>query len=83
MAALSTRKSRLRVEFSETYRERGRQREVIMELTPWSLRVRLKGMRQTFDISPVAVYQTAARIEAERIRAEKRKARQSKFVPMR
>lgn len=75
MSSLAERKSRLRVEFSEQVRERGRLRAVTMELQPWCLRVRLKGMRQSFEISPAAIYSTAVKMQVEHARAERKAAR--------
>lgn len=80
MSDLATRKSRLCVTFSETVRERGKHREVTMELTPYCLRVRLKGMRQTFEISPGAIYHRAAAIHAEKMRTEKRAQRRQRNI---
>ena len=59
MTALSKRKTRLVVEFSDAVRERGKLREIIMELTPYGMRIKLKGMRQWFDLSPASAYNQA------------------------
>lgn len=59
MTALDKRKTRLSVEFSDAVRERGRLRPVTMDLTPYGVRVRLKGMRCSFDVSPASVYNLA------------------------
>lgn len=72
MSRLDQRKSRLVVEFSDCVRERGRLREVTMELSPYGLKVRLKGMRSTYNISPAAIYNRAVLLEVERKRAEKK-----------
>lgn len=71
MAALANRKTRLAVEFSDCVRERGKFREVTMELTPYGVKVRLKGMRQSFDITPAAIYNRAVMIQVEAQRREK------------
>lgn len=75
MSQLAKRKTRLVVEFAETVRECGKYREVLMELTPFGVKVRLKGLRASFEISPAAIYNRAALLEAERVRAEKRNGR--------
>lgn len=72
MTDLSTRKTRCVVQFSDAVREHGKLREVVFTLTPYGVSVRLKGMRQSFDISPAAVYNRAVMIEVERKRAEKK-----------
>lgn len=78
MSKLSTRKSRLCVEFSDTIPERGQWREVVMELHPHYLAVRLKGLRKSYPISPGAVYERAAQLEAMRMRAERDARRKAK-----
>lgn len=75
MTSLATRKSRLRVEFSDAVRERGRLREVTMEFSPYGIKVRLKGMRQGFDISPASVYNQAVLKFVAAQRAEKKAKR--------
>jgi hypothetical protein len=69
---LSTRKTKCVVQFSDAVRERGRSREVIAQLSPYCLRVKLKGMRVWFEISPAAVFNLAVLKEVERKRAEKK-----------
>lgn len=61
MTSLSERKSRLVVEFSDAVRERGRLRPVTMELKPWGASVRLKGMRQSYEVSAAAIYGLAVK----------------------
>ena len=72
MTSLAKRKTRLLVEFSDCVRERGKLREVTMELTPYGLSVRLKGMRSSFEISPAAVYNRAVLLAVEKARSEKK-----------
>lgn len=72
MTALANRKSRLCVEFSDCVRERGKLREVTMELKPYGLIVRLKGMRQAYEVSPASIYNLAVQKEVARLRAEKK-----------
>lgn len=75
MTSLATRKSRLRVEFSDAVRERGKLREVCFELTPYGVTVRLKGMRSSYEISPAAIYNRAVLLSVEKARAEKKAKR--------
>jgi hypothetical protein len=77
MTQLSKRKSRLRVEFSDAVRDRGRLREVTMELTPYGVTVRLKGMRTAYEISPAAIYNRAVLLAVEKRRAEKKAAKKA------
>ncbi|MDE2020841.1 MAG: hypothetical protein KGJ13_10940 [Patescibacteria group bacterium] len=74
---MDQRKSKLVVEFSDCVRERGRLREVTMEFSPYGIHVRLKGMRQGFDVSPASVYNLAVSKFVTAKRAEK-KARKQK-----
>ena len=78
MTDLSSRKTRCVVQFSDTVRERGKLREVIMELTPYGLTVRLKGMRTGFEISPASVYNQAVMKFVTAQRAEKKAKRGKK-----
>lgn len=77
MTALASRKTRLCVEFSDCVRERGKAREVVAELTPYCIRVKLKGMRTAFEVSPASVYNLAVLKFVTAQRAEK-KARREK-----
>ena len=78
MTALDKRKTRLAVEFSDAVRERGRLRPVTMELTPYGMRVRLKGMKCSFDISPASVYTLAVMKFVAAKKAEKKAKRGQK-----
>ena len=75
MAALSKRKTKLSVEFADTIREQGKHREIIMELAPFCMRVRLKGLRGAYEISPASVYNLAVlkAVEAKKAEAKRRK----------
>lgn len=75
MAKLAKRKTRLECEFSDTVRERGQLREVIMEITPYLITVRLKGLRQRYEVSPAGIYQQAVLTAVEKARAEKKAAK--------
>jgi len=76
VTSLAKRKTRLSVEFSDCIRERGKLREVTMDFTPYGIKVRLKGLRSVYEISPAAIYNRAVLLEVERRRAEKKKAKQ-------
>lgn len=77
MTALESRKSRLVVKASDCVRERGKLREVTLELHPYTMSVRLAGMRQSFEISYAACYDLAVKKFVTAQRAEK-KARKTK-----
>ncbi len=72
MSKLCERKSRLVAEFSETIRERGRSREIIVQLSPYNIKVKLKGTRTWYDLSPASCYNLAVAKEVARIRAERK-----------
>jgi hypothetical protein len=72
MTDLSTRKTRCVVQFSDAVRERGKLREVVFTLSPYGINVRLKGMRQSFEVSPASVYNLAVLKAVEKARAEKK-----------
>lgn len=69
MAKLAKRKTRLECEFFNTVRECGQLREVIMEITPYLITVRLKGLRQRYEVSSAGVRQQAV------LKAAKRKSK--------
>lgn len=77
MTSLATRKTRLSVESSDCVRERGRLREVVFELTPYVFKVRLKGMKMAYEISPASIYNLAVMKFVNAQKAEK-KARKGK-----
>ena len=71
MTALVDRKTKCVVEFSETVRECGKSREIVAELTPYSIRVKLKGTRQWYVIAPSEMWYLGAKHAAEAKKAEK------------
>jgi hypothetical protein len=75
LSNLATRKTKLSVTFSDCVRERGKLREVIMDLTPYGVKVRLKGLRTSYDLSPASVYNRAVLLQVEKLRAEKKAKR--------
>jgi len=76
MTKLPGRKSRLMIETSDTVREKGKLREVIVEPDPqgYTVALRLKGTRARFEIAWNQIYLAAVKIAVERQRQE-RKAR--------
>ena len=77
MTDLAQRKTRCVVQFSDAVREKGKLREVIFELSPYGVRVRLKGLRQAFDVSPASVYNLAV-LKAVAARKAEKKERKKK-----
>lgn len=73
MTHLRERKTRLMVTTGGEIRQRGKYRPVVIELKPDVMFVRLLGTRTAFPISYEDVYQTAAKREADRVRAAKKK----------
>lgn len=80
MTKLPGRKSRLLIETSDTVRERGKLREIIVEPDPqgYTVAVRLKGTRARFHISWSGIYNAAVKIEVERQRQERKAQRKAK-----
>lgn len=72
MTKINERKTRLVIETSDTVREHGRYREVIVEAHPLHATVRLKGMRTAYTIDWASVWSMAVKAEAERVRREKK-----------
>jgi hypothetical protein len=72
VTALSDRKSRLRIETSDTRRECGTYREVIIEAHPYHATVRLKGLKTSYEISWASVYDLAVKQAVEAARREKK-----------
>jgi hypothetical protein len=75
VTSLAERKTRLVFETSDQVRECGAWRPVIVEAHAGYAVLRLKGLRGRFEICYGTVYQQAARIAAERARAEKKAAK--------
>ena len=75
MTSLDKRKSKLVFETCGLVRERGKYRQVVIQAEPHYAIIRLKGTRTTFPISYEAIYHHAAKIQSERVRAEKRAAK--------
>ena len=81
MSVLANRKTRCILEFSDCIRERGKLREIVFELSPYGIKVRLKGLRAAYEITPASVYTSAVSKFVVQKRAEKlaaRKARKGK-----
>ena len=71
---IEKRKSRLTVQSSDCVRERGKLREVILDFSPsgYTISVRLKGMKSSFEITPASIYNLAVAKAVEKARAEKK-----------
>ena len=78
MSVLSKRKTRCVLEFSDCVRERGKLRPVVFELSPYGVRVRLKGLRGSYEITPASVYTSAVLRAVAQKRAEKLAAKKAK-----
>ena len=79
MTRLSERKSKLLIQTSDTVREKGKSREVIIEPLPHYAVIRLKGLRSRYEISWAGIWNAAVKIEVERQRAEKKAKRKAKL----
>ena len=71
MSHLATRKSKLVFTTCDEVKERGKYRSVVIEAKADYALVRLAGMRTSLPISYAAIYHHAAKIQAERERAER------------
>lgn len=78
MTTLSQRKTRLHFMTSDLIRERGAYRPVVVEASPEVATMRLKGTQHRVMISWAALYQFAARCEADRARREKDAAKKAR-----
>jgi hypothetical protein len=77
VSVLAKRKTKAIVEFSDTIRERGKLRPIVMELSPYGMKVRLKGLRSSYEITPASVYTSAVLKFVNQKRAEKLAARKA------
>jgi hypothetical protein len=71
LTSLDKRKTRLTFQTCDVVRERGRLREVVIHAETHYALVRLAGTRTAYPISYAAIFHAAARIKAEKERAEK------------
>jgi hypothetical protein len=76
MVSLSDRKSKLTFAVNTMVREKGKLRPVVVSPFPAYLQLRLKGCKRTLNLDYEFLYQTACKLEAARLRAE-RKARRA------
>lgn len=72
MTSLAKRKTKLIIQTDDCIRERGKLREVQIEAHPYFATVKLKGMRQTYEVSWASVYALAVRQAVEAARREKK-----------
>jgi hypothetical protein len=73
VSKLTERKSRLVVETANTVYDRRREREILMELKPGYMILRLKGTRAEFNLSYVSALNLAIRNDKLRKQLEKAK----------
>jgi hypothetical protein len=80
MTQISNRKTALKVETSAEVRVRGKMRPVVLEFDSrgFVVYMKLKGLRQRLPVDFVTIYQSACKIEARRVAAEKAEAKKLK-----
>jgi hypothetical protein len=78
MVSLSDRKSKLTFAVSTMVREKGKLRPVVVSPFPAYLQLRLKGCKRTLNLDYEWLYVAACKLEAERLRAERRAKRSSR-----
>jgi hypothetical protein len=72
MTYLVKRKSRLIFTTADTVRYKGREREIVIEVSPFIATCRLAGTRTRYEMSWSGIFQHAARVYADRLRAERK-----------
>jgi hypothetical protein len=75
---LDSRKSRLVFTTSDTIRERGKLREIVLEPSPRYVTIRLKGCRQRLVLEYSAIYHLAAKKQADQNLREAKEARKAR-----
>lgn len=75
MTHLNKRKSRLVFTTSDTVRYKGREREIVVEVSPFFATCRLAGTRTRYEMSWSGVFQHAAAVFADKLRAERKAKR--------
>jgi len=78
MTALAQRKSRLVLVTSDAVFEKGQRREVVVEVSPYTATLRLKGTRTRFEVSWAGIMNYAVKVAVEKERAEKKAARKGR-----
>lgn len=79
MTLLRDRKTRLTFITDREVYERGKHRAIVVEPGPWTCGLRLKGMRQKYEISWESVFVAAAKLAADKLR-EERKTRRKRLT---
>lgn len=72
-SAVKVLKTAVVIETADTVYEQGAYRPVLVEAHPLHANVRLKGMRSSYDVPWSSIWAMGAKMEAERVRREKRK----------
>jgi hypothetical protein len=75
MTHLTKRKSRLVFTTADTVRYKGRDREIVIEVSPFIATCRLAGTRTRYEMSWSGIFAHAARVFADKIRAERKAKR--------
>jgi hypothetical protein len=75
MTRLTKRKSRLVFITSDTVRYKGREREVVVEVSPFVATCRLAGTRTRYEMSWAGIFQHAAATFAAKVRSERKAKR--------
>jgi hypothetical protein len=78
VTSLANRKTRLKFTTCDAVRERGKLREIVLEPHPYTVTVRLLGLRRSFEISYAAIYNLAVLKHVEQQRAAKKAAKKEK-----
>ena len=75
---LAHRKTRLIFITNQTARYRGKEREIVVDVSPEHASVRLHGTRTRYEVSWRGVFDLAAEIYARRERAQKKTEREAR-----
>jgi hypothetical protein len=77
MSHLTKRKSKLVFTTADTVRYKGRLREVVIEVSPFIATCRLAGTRTRYEMSWSGIFAHAARVFADKQRAERKAKRKA------
>ena len=78
MTSLANRKTRLRFTTCDAIRERGKLREIVLEPHPYTVTIRLLGLRRSFELSYASIYNLAVLKHVEQHRAAKKGAKKER-----
>lgn len=77
MSHLTKRKSKLVFTTADTVRYKGKLREVVVEVSPFIATCRLSGTRTRYEMSWSGIFAHAARVYADKMRAERKAKRKA------